>query len=343
MVAMVIGLIGVAVIFQVFATFEGQRRTTTGGSDAQISGNIALFSIEREVRLGGYGFANASLLNCTVQAYDSQRTSPGTFTFSFVPVEITHNAAGDTLSVLYGNAPLMVSGREFTAPSASSANYKMNPRSGYVINDLVIAAGTGAVNACVMAQITDIPGTPGQTDVLQHNPGQGRYNKPGGLDGPTAGTLYNIGGLPKKLSFSIQGGNRLTAQDDIQYTDADADGVQDRLDVADGIVNLQAQFGIDADNNGIVSDAEFTDTAPANAAAWALLRAVRVAVLARSGQFEKTQVTPAAPAWSGGTFTMTNLDGSAGTGSPANAADNWRNYRYRVYETVVPLRNMIWR
>jgi type IV pilus assembly protein PilW len=23
-------------------------------------------------------------------------------------------------------------------------------------------------------------------------------------------------------------------------------------------------------------------------------------------------------------------------------ANNWRHYRYRVYETVIPLRNMLW-
>jgi len=27
---------------------------------------------------------------------------------------------------------------------------------------------------------------------------------------------------------------------------------------------------------------------------------------------------------------------------PADPANNWRNYRYRVYENVIPLRNMLW-
>jgi type IV pilus assembly protein PilW len=63
--------------------------------------------------------------------------------------------------------------------------------------------------------------------------------------------------------------------------------------------------------------------------------------LARSAKFEKTAVTadciapnnpPNSPFWSGGCFTMTN---------PVDGTD-WHYYRYRVYETVVPLRNMIW-
>jgi type IV pilus assembly protein PilW len=55
-----------------------------------------------------------------------------------------------------------------------------------------------------------------------------------------------------------------------------------------------------------------------------------LALLVRSGQWEKTEVTTTAPSWTSGSFVMTNV------------AD-WRHYRYRVYETVFPLRNMIWR
>ena len=44
---------------------------------------------------------------------------------------------------------------------------------------------------------------------------------------------------------------------------------------------------------------------------------------------------------------MRNLDGTAGAtgaiaaGTPWNAND-WRYYRYRVFESVVAMRNMIW-
>jgi type IV pilus assembly protein PilW len=36
------------------------------------------------------------------------------------------------------------------------------------------------------------------------------------------------------------------------------------------------------------------------------------------------------PAWSGGTFDL-------------SADPNWQCYRYRVFETTVPLRNWIWK
>jgi type IV pilus assembly protein PilW len=67
---------------------------------------------------------------------------------------------------------------------------------------------------------------------------------------------------------------------------------------------------------------------------------VRVALLARSQQYEKLKVTTTAPSWTGGSFTMSDLGGTADT-NPAGAT-NWRNYRYRVYEKTIPLRNVIW-
>src|SRR3989338_7895818 len=60
MVGMVIGLLSTIIVMQVFATFEGQKRTTTGGSDAQTNGGVGLYTIERDIRMAGYGFADAT-------------------------------------------------------------------------------------------------------------------------------------------------------------------------------------------------------------------------------------------------------------------------------------------
>jgi len=83
--------------------------------------------------------------------------------------------------------------------------------------------------------------------------------------------------------------------------------------------------------------------------------AIRVGLLVRGRQFERNRdsdstvvanpVTPAVPTWAGSgvgsDFVMTNVDGTPD--APATAGpNNWRYYRYRVYERVIPLRNMIW-
>lgn len=74
----------------------------------------------------------------------------------------------------------------------------------------------------------------------------------------------------------------------------------------------------------------------------ARIYAVRFAVVARSGLKEKPlttgvcNTTTVGPTWAGGTISVSkNPDGSA------NA--DWMCYRYKTFETVVPLRNAIWK
>ena len=78
------------------------------------------------------------------------------------------------------------------------------------------------------------------------------------------------------------------------------------------------------------------------------MRAVRVAMLVRSRNFEKPPAsaqeaswTASNPGWSGGNFLMKNVDGTPDTAAFGDP-NNWRHYRYKVYERIVPLRNVIW-
>jgi type IV pilus assembly protein PilW len=63
-------------------------------------------------------------------------------------------------------------------------------------------------------------------------------------------------------------------------------------------------------------------------------------MLARIGNYEKPasgancDATTAAPTWTGGSFPAVDI---------ATVTSQDRCYRYRVFETTVPLRNMIWR
>ena len=98
---------------------------------------------------------------------------------------------------------------------------------------------------------------------------------------------------------------------------------------------------------------------PGHEADWRRVLAIRVAVLVRSRQFETSRDAGASSAGGAVTktinnpyyfgdsvnrkFLMTNVDGSADSYSDTDAnPNNWRYYRYRVYERVIPLRNMLW-
>jgi type IV pilus assembly protein PilW len=141
--------------------------------------------------------------------------------------------------------------------------------------------------------------------------------------------------------------------------------------VADNIVHMRAQYGIDdgvgdgsvtfsstfVAGDGLVD--RFVSAAVFNAIVpvpWQSLIAVRLAIVARSALAEKplgsdgakcdattdgTEATPGPdrrPRWSGGV-----IDVSASGDPDATSLLYWKCYRYRVFETTIPLRNWIWK
>lgn len=341
LVGLVIGLISTIIIFQVFAVSEGYKRTSTGGGDAQTNGATALFTIERDLRQAGYGINSMDLLGCEVHGWDETAGSGGlSFQLILAPVVITQGDgdAPDTITVLYGDGSFMPEPAKLiqNMPS-SSADYKVDNRFGFFEGGLIIAAEPG--KTCTLAQVSTLPGAPGNSSNVVHNSGTytigvgsgsaqvpTRYNRPSGLPSPynvsysTSAKLFNLGALPSSNAYSIQ-----NAQLVLRSQFSETPGVSNPI--FDEIVQLQAQYGKDTDSDGDVDT--FDEVTPTTAADWAKVLAVRVGLVARSGQYEKEMVSPASlQIWPGAADW--NLD------------DDERHYRYKTYSTIVPLRNMIW-
>jgi type IV pilus assembly protein PilW len=120
------------------------------------------------------------------------------------------------------------------------------------------------------------------------------------------------------------------------------------------VVDLQAVYGKDSNADRIADT--WNNTPPTTPAEWAQIVAIRVAVVARSSHFEKQAVTnerpnetacssgPAAtgnyPVWSpdGSTWACLSVPGL----DSSEADKPYTHYRYKVFETLVPLRNMLW-
>ena len=332
LVSMIIGLLGIVVMFQVLSQWESLKRTTSAGSDAQIAGTVAMYSLERDIRPAGMGFSRGAdggavpSLGCTISA------KAPVASFMLVPVQIVNGASGapDQIITLYGNSSLYVSTQKFK-DSTSSSKTVDGSYGGFKVADVVVAGGIDSSVACEMFEVASVAtaGNLGHATAL-------RFNSAPSQTALTSGFLYNIGPLPQRSVWSIQNG-RLMRQDSL-YTAA-------AREVADNIIDMQAQYGIDgfgggSATDGRLEDGDWTATAPAN---WSRVLAVRIALLSRSQQFEKIEVTDGgagtapAPAWVGGAFDMTNtLPGASGD------AANWKRYRYRIYEQVIPLRNLVW-
>ena len=153
------------------------------------------------------------------------------------------------------------------------------------------------------------------------------------------GTLFNLGQRLSIRAYAVRGGN-LTVCDFMANNCFDnSAGVVGNpvvwVPVANNIVSLRAEYGSDttAPMDGVVD--VYNQTTPTTACGWVKTPAIRVALVARSGQFEKDEVTSAAPTWAGtASATSVPIDLSA------NAS--WKNYRYKVFETTIPIRNVAW-
>ena len=372
MVGVAIGMVGMLVIFRTVATWDTHTRSTASGGDAQTAGSLAMFNFERDVKQAGMGFMGIGAivapspaapapntptsLGCSVAFNDTAtgRVLP----FNMVPIEITVGALGapDTINVLYGNSAFFVTKEIFDLSTDTSKTLARN-NNAFKTGDLAIVAN-GLV--CQLVQVTAYPD--GKTIahaagsfVNFYNPAASaaRYNAIGGPAFATGGDIYSLGPQPRRTTWQV---NPLRAV----LTSAEFFQGDPAVEVAEGIINLKAQYGLDTNGDRVVDLWTNTLPVPTTPAVWAQVMAVRVGMLVRSRQFEKTAdqsasgaaqgVTTLNPTWAGsadpsgnGVFLMTNVNGSADTFGPNDAdPNNWRFYRYRVYEKEILLRNVMW-
>lgn len=347
MVALVISAIAALVIQQVMAVFEGQKRTSSGGSDAQVNGAVALFSLEREIRQAGYGLFGGSGSLCPLGIniyYNGTAVSNGG---TLKPLAILDGGAGpDAIEFLRSDADFAAIPTSIikNMPN-SSAEVTADSTGGLAKNQIFLVAGKGGGKVCTLMQMSQDPQQTGNGWNLQHNPGQYPYNPPNPNTVFTTAPTYEIGDVVVNMGNFVHRRyqvlcERLTEVNPTlvvaPYTCANT------TPLVDQIIDLQAQYGI-----APVGSTQITQWCNATATSvcgnWtnpgtndvSRIRAVRIAIVARSVQFEKEQVSAA-------NLTLWEA-GDAGDPPPSRAlTDDERHYRYKVFTTIVPIRNVIW-
>jgi len=373
MVGLVIGLLSTLVISTVLTAAEGQRRGTTQGADALITGSLALHAIQREVAMAGYGFSSEpNAIGCVLDArFNGAPVAIGAaaplLPQVLAPVIITPGAAGasDQLRVLSSskqistNPPAGVPQVGFSvatrtvAPNYVAGNpfYWVYSSLGTVPGDLMVAVVNIGSN-CEMFQATGLTprtiqrangapwnsaGFPTLTTQAPCVAGQGcaPINASGSF-------LVNMGAF-NDLLFAVDGQQRLTLS---QLNTVNMTRTVSQLQ--GGIMQMKALYGWDTDGDGSVDSYNAVTPAPlvGNQGIWQSLVAVRVAVVARSAQYEKEEVTFRNPTWDVGTAAA--VAGSVACGESmcvelkVDGAADWKHYRYQVFDTLVPLRNQRW-
>lgn len=342
MVGMVVGLLVTLVIVQVMSAYEGQRRSTTGTADAQTNGAIALFNIGRELQLAGYGLIPTDDTNSPLECATVTPGAAAAAINNLAPVSIANGAVSDTITVRYGDSVL--GGIPTLVKSVTGKAIGVTSNLSCKDGDFVIVTKGANCAVTKLAATTDVP-----TGIL----GDVTINLKSSEAVPSEVTADNSAisclGDWHIVSYAVNNG---TLQ---KGATNNVTGVVNFQDSAADIVNIQAQYGISnaANSNQVTAWVEATNTA-AVAGNWNApsvpernrIKAIRIAVIARNPKLEPAAVSTACNSTTAAA--PTGLCAWAGTNaSPAPAVDlsadaNWARYRYRVYETIIPLRNMIW-
>ena len=344
MVGMLIGLLAVIVISQVMLISEGQKRTTTGGSDAQVNGALALFAMQRDLEMAGYGIASSpTVLGCPISALFNG-AAPAGFPTRLAPVIITKEAdrplgsVGDAIRVL-ASSKTSYSVPTRVIPPAYAVGGQLFPVTaalGFKANDLALVA-IDDVQACWVFQASSDP----TIDAVPRVDAAATWNAAGMPNLP-----YGDGSVLINLGTLVDNTYQVT-NNSLQLLRFDLNDPNSRpaREVQSEIVNMRALYGKDTNGDGVVD--LYDDVTPTTNALWQQVIAVRVVVVARSDQFEKENVTPGNLRWDVGTTPPTTGAAACGTSQcltlKVDHLADYQRYRYKQFDTVIPLRNMLWK
>jgi type IV pilus assembly protein PilW len=339
MVAMVIGMFGVLIMMQVLSVSEEQKRTTTGGNDAMNEGVMALYALQGDIRMAGFDFSDIALLGCNFQL----RTAPSNVTLSaLAPVVINSpdipvaliDANTDSILVSYGNGSGTPGGDVVLA-----VGNNMQTPAIFAVGDWVVLSPQVRPLPCnlVLDKVTDV------------NLGTSAVTLASGAVMTKGDRLFNLGRSFRSVGYAVIKGNLTSCE----FTDPAKDCTKAGgwASISSNIVSLKAQYGRDTTAPKMDGYVDIYDTTtpktPATLACdWSRISALRLALVARSQQYEKdpvTGVTTPAPTWDG--QIAGNPVGSAA--NPIDVSGNpvdpmWQNYRYKTFQTIVPIRNIAW-
>ena len=345
MVGLVIGLLATLVIVQVFSTFEGQKRSTSGSSDAQTNGSIALMSMQRNAQMAGYGLPlpmadkdNSSLKCAAFADYDRDNNAATNNSTNLFPIVIQDGVGNtsDTITVRFsttaaGAIPVDIVN---VANATSGAGMVLANNIGCNNNDIaLISSGS----TCRMATVTD---------------GNGNPNTPRNvtLSAATPAGSPLVNGAKFACMGNWQNYTYRIVNDELRLESLLPNGLPQDLPIVSEVVNMQAQYGVsaNADSNQV------NEWVNATGATWAAptvadrnrIKAIRVVIVVRNGLLEKENVSTACTTAKGvvntGPCAWDDTDFSAAPIINLAGIADWQRYRYRTFETIIPLRNMLW-
>jgi len=369
MVSVVVGLVAVMFATRLLVGSEQTKSAAIGGSDSMQNGMLALFQINSDAAQAGWGINDVLLTGCNTLMQDSQGYQLTTVTRGGVnitplsPVVIQNGGQGSDVISTYSGSSLSGMGNVVLG-SAYAGGSTLTPATntpfGFTTGDVIVVAPEPAGGNCSISQLSAQPAGPvmniaGGANFRFTNGALG-----GGLYQQGQARIYNLG-RGDKLAFhtwSVGDGRLLLRATDLAGT------AQNPQTVIDNVVAIKAQYGFDTRPAGGFSadtmqvgvwSADMIDVdgdaVAGSAGDFQRIAAIRLAVVARNTIPEKPNAATGAC-----TATVAPLQ-IFNSSVPANVAAapldvrlsvagdpiDWTCYRYRAFETIVPIRNSGWR
>jgi type IV pilus assembly protein PilW len=329
MAGLVVALLAMSVVYQSLVVVQTMRRNVAAAGDLQATGSLALSTLAIAVGNAGAGLASATRWLDTCPA-----TADFATTFRPVHVLISDGGAADRPDTLFVRQSLARSSGvalPFTTDAPVGSTFRIGGIDGIATGDRVLAISRSGT--CVSSSVTNVTNAgPGVLDVA---------HTPVDVALPVTSLLLNLG-LATRASaarFDLVSGT-------LRSTDMSNGDAPNPL--LSNLVNVKFQYGIDSDGDGTLDTWVSARPGPWEAATLLgaprstleRIKAVRIGLIARTDQPERERT--AAFDWV--LFDCELDDKSACPGrlagtipSPARGG-----YRYRTFETIVPLRNVVW-
>lgn len=348
LIGLLIGLVATLAITNLFSGFEARKRIISGGADAQTSGVLALYYMQRDAQNAGFGLpiynsSDPSPLRCPM---DTSINQAGVV-INLSPVIIVDGGDGnDILRIRYGNP---ASGGASVRATGNMTNPALvGQLIGCQVNDIVLFHQSQVASNCSMARIQRLNADRTINALVELN------------TAPTASPVADLNGGDwvrfsclgawNQYEYSVNAAQELTRTGGTSGSPPFPSSVA--VPVTSDIVSLQAQYGVTntADSEGIFLNRvdQWVDATKNYGPAITIddrnrIRAIRIAVVARDGSLQRAAVSQQCTGNAQGLNRVCIWKSDATPGNVnMNHIANWERYRYRTYEVTVPLRNIIW-
>ncbi|QNA89385.1 pilus assembly protein PilW [Massilia sp. Dwa41.01b] len=370
LVSVAIGLLALGFATRLVTGAESAKSSAIATSDSMQNGMLAMFSISGDAQQAGYGLNDPLLVGCNTFFRDTEgyELAAAGGLHPLVPALIESNGTRPDTITLYsgssqgGSGTARVVGYDANLPTSLQLGGEPY---GFSRGDVVVLAAEDGSGDCALAQVSADPVKPispanpvlkvAEVDVdFRYNANEGSIGIPVLPGNMRVFHLGRAGALSFHTWSVDQGFLQLRATDMAGASRLPAT-------VADNIVSIKAQYGFDTRDEEnfvkreILSVGKWSPTmidadgigGVGNRGDYQRIVALRIAVVARSKKRESQQggctATTARPTVfaSQSPVGVNAVPMEVDVAVPGDPVD-WRCYRYRVFETVMPMRNSQW-